>query len=264
VLETVIPLEQRDKALPAMRGTSDAVRTAARYALLRYRTFNDAGNNTCHALAASPKGENGRGLNLHVNVQVRTTDNVEYSTLVCKLQAPRSGDIPECIPGDGATVYPDLYKELSNIPALVAVGQDHCFDNDLRKVLENVLADHAYDLGWKGIRLVLSDEAKAYAIAVEKALRRSLDTGTLSISCIALDMSEANREALASELAQEFTAQFEALTERCSYTTPNVPVITKEYEALRSKLHSAEDLLGVEVPCIAAFIDCEQALMALA
>lgn len=259
-LSTMVDAETRDSAMPAARGTTDAVRTAASYALQRWQRFEHAGQ-TCKAIAKATKGAKKRGLDLHIHVQATGDTSVSYSALVARLTSKTASDTPFLYAEDGAAVFPAIVKALD--PHMLREhGQAHLYDNDLRKICDALLDPYAVSM-WPGVSLVLTDEGVTFAHALERVLAPCLRAGSLSVSLIALDMSHANREALARDLAREWTPQLANLAERCGYTAPNVPAITREYETLAAKISQAEALLGVDVPCLEAQLTVEAALMAL-
>lgn len=246
---------------PGVRGPSDAVRTAAAYALIPWRRFVHQGKQ-CEVLAKSPESTSTHGLNLHIHVCERTESKVGYSALVVRLSKTQTQSTPETIREESAHHFPDLVAVL-DAATLVQEGQRYLYDNDLRKLLSLVLQPVAFKL-WPGVSLVLQDHGVTLARDLERVLGACLASGSLSVSLIALDMSQANREALARELAEELTPHLEKLTDRCGYTAPNSAAIQRDYEALAEKISQAETLLGVPLPLLGTQMDTETAIMALA
>ena len=248
--------------LPAVRAKTDACRAAAAYTLLRYQRFYDQAGRLCKAIAKSPKNAKKKGMDIQIHVQACGDDTVEYSQLVARLYAPQASAVPELIREQAASDYAQLCADL-NIATLVEQGQSRLYDNDLRKIMDRLLEPYTVGL-WTGLSLVLDDTGMAYLARVQKLCNAELSAGTITLSTLALDMSHANRKALAQELAQEFDGQLQKIAERCSYTAPNVDAIMKAYELLSAKISQAETLLGLDIPISAAQLHVETAIMALA
>jgi hypothetical protein len=246
---------------PADRSKTDAVRAAAAYALLKYQRFHDRNGRLCKAIAKSPKSATKKGMDIQIHVQACSDDTVEYSQLVARLSAPTAQSTPELIREKAAEEFPDLCKDL-HVKALREQGQDNLYDNDIRKLLEGLLDPYTVSL-WKGLSLVLDETGLAYIHTLQWHCDAVLSAGKVSLSTLALDMSQANREALARELADEFATQLHKIAERCAYTAPNAKAIVTTYETLASKITQAETLLGVAIPCHDAQLAAETAIMAL-
>jgi hypothetical protein len=146
---------------------------------------------------------------------------------------------------------------------LVDHGQARLYDNDLRKICDRLLEPYTVGL-WTGLSLILDDTGLEYVKRLQRCLNRVLCAGTVTLSTLALDMSHANRQALAQELAQEFSGQLVKIVERCAYTAPNVDAIMKSYEVVAGKIAQAETLLGIAIPCQDSQLEVETALMSLA
>jgi len=248
--------------LPPMRAKTDACRAATSYTLLRYQRFYDQAGRLCKAIAKSPKNAKKKGLDIQIHIQACGDDTVEYSQLVARLYAPQASAVPELIREQAASEYAQLCADL-NIATLVEQGQERLYDNDLRRLCDRLLEPYTVGL-WTGLSLVLDDTGMAYLARVQKLCNAELSAGTITLSTLALDMSHANRKALARELAQEFDGQLSKLVERCSYTAPNVDAIMKAYELLSAKISQAEMLLGIAIPCQDSQLSAETALMSLA
>jgi len=248
--------------LPPMRAKTDACRAATSYTLLRYQRFYDQAGRLCKAIAKSPKNAKKKGMDIQIHVQACGDDTVEYSQLIARLYAPQASAVPELIREQAASDYAQLCADL-NIATLVEQGQERLYDNDLRRLCDRLLEPYTVGL-WTGLSLVLDDTGMAYLARVQKLCNAELSAGTITLSTLALDMSQANRQALARELAQEFDGQLSKLVERCSYTAPNVDAIMKAYELLSAKISQAEMLLGIAIPCQDSQLSAETALMSLA
>ena len=256
----VCTLEQASKNMPAERSKTDAVRSAASYALLSYRRFDHNGR-TCEVLAKSPKSDSTRGMVLQINVREIGDAKVKYSEEILTLSAPNAHTTPEMILTDTAHEFERLVAAL-NVERLIEQGQRTLYDNDVRKLIELLLDQYTVGL-WKGLSLVIDDTGLTYIKRLQRLLDTELDAGSVTLSTLALDMSQANRSALARELAQEFIPMLEHLTERAGYPAPSVKKILADYDALTAKLEQAEALLGCPIPCNDARMDLETALMAL-
>jgi len=229
--------------------------------LLSWRRFEHQGQD-CEVLAKSPKRKKAHGLNLHIHVRLCGEDSVDYSTLIARITSENSTKTPERIKAEGASQFPALLEAL-DAERLVSEGQFYLYDNDIRKMLDALLEPYTYSV-WPGVSLVCQEAGFALAAQLENVFSTALCNGSLSVSLIALEMSQANRQALARELTQELQTQLHKLTERCSYTAPNSKAITADYEALAEKISQAEHVLGVPLPLIEAQIQTESAIMALA
>lgn len=248
------------QAWPANRQPGDALRVAASDALRAFQDFTDSRGRRCKALAAKPLGA-GAGVHLHINVQARETNNVEYSTLVCKLDSdkPDASDKRLETTSDGREDYPDIIDALYP-PDLLRAGERYLYESDIRRLLQGLLEAVTVPLAlWPGIWLVRSDAAELCS-RLERAF--TLPRGAVRIRLIGLDTSGLTRTALAEELSEQFTGQAEKLTERLAYPAPNLPALERDYAALCDKLAQTEELLGCQVPCWEALEGFELALMA--
>lgn len=248
--------------LPAVRAKTDACRAAAAYTLLRYQRFYDQAGRLCKAIAKSPKNAKKKGMDIQIHVQACGDDTVEYSQLIARLYAPHASALPELIREQAASEYAHLCIDLE-IATLIEQGQERLYDNDLRKICDRLLEPYTVGL-WTGLSLVLDDTGLEYVQRVQKLCNAELSAGTVTLSTLALDMSHANRQALARELAQEFDGQLAKIIERCAYTAPNVDAIMQAYELLSAKISQAETLLGIAIPCQDSQLSAETAIMALA
>lgn len=248
------------QAWPANRQPGDALRVAASDALREFQDFTDARGRRCKVLAAKPVGA-GAGVHLHIHVQARQTDNVEYSTLVCKLDSdkPDASDKRLETTSDGREDYPDIIDALYP-PDLLRAGTIYLYESDLRRLLQGLLESVMVPLAlWPGIWLVRSDAAGLVS-RLERAF--ALPRGTVQLRLIGLDTSGLTRTALADELGEQFTSQADKLTERLSYPAPNLPALERDYAALCDKLAQTEELLGCAVPCWEVLERFELALLA--
>lgn len=244
--------------LPQPRSATDALRVAAADALRDFQNFTDSKGRQCKVLAARPAGA-GAGVHLHINVQARDTQNVEYSTLVCKLDASKPDASDKALEStyDGQRDYPDIIDALYP-PDLQRAGTRYLYESDLRKLLQGLLEPCTLPL-WPGLWLVLTDQAVALCSRLERACQ--LPRGTVQLRMLGLDTSQVTRHALASELADNFTAQCDKLAERLEFTAPNLPAIATDYAALCEKIMLAEGILGCEIPCMERLEVFEMALI---
>jgi len=215
----------------------------------------------CKAIAKSPKNAKQKGLDVQIHVQACGDNTVEYSQLIARLYAPQASAMPELIQESASTDYQQLCCDL-DISSLVSQGQARLYHNDMRKILERLLEPYCVGL-WTGISLVLDETGLDYVKLLQRCCDQAMSAGTVTLSTLALDMSHANRKALAQELADEFTIQLAKLVERCAYTAPNVDAIMKTYELLSAKIAQAETLLGIAIPLSDIQLEVETALMSL-
>lgn len=256
----VCSLETASKAMPAERSKTDAVRAAASYALLSYKRFEHNGR-TCEVLSKSPKSDSKRGMTLQINIREIGESKISYSEEILTLSAPDAHSTPEMLLSPIAVDFERLVAAL-NVDTLIDRGQSTLYDNDIRKIIELLLERYTVSL-WKGLSLVLDDDGLKYIKRLQRLCDSELTHGSVTLSTLALDMSQANRTALARELGEEFCALLAKLLERAGYPAPSVKAINAEYELLSAKIDQAELLLGCEIPCTHARIDLETALMAL-
>ena len=248
--------------VPAVRSKTDACRAAANYTLLRYQRFYDHQGRLCKAIAKSPKNAKKKGMDVQIHVQACGDETVEYTQLVAQLYAPMASAMPELQRKDAASEYEQLCADLY-VPELIEQGQARLYHGDIRKICERLL--DAYTVGvWTGLSLVLDDAGLAYIARVQRFWQYHLSAGTVTLSTLALDMSHANRQALARELAEDFTEQLSDIIERCTYTAPNVNKVMAAYETIACKIAQAATLLAIDIPCSDVQLQAETALMSLA
>jgi hypothetical protein len=254
---------QAQDVLPAVRSKTDAVRMAAQYVLLNYQRF-DHNARTCKILAKSPRNaKTKRGLDLQLNVQAIGDETVEYSEQILRVYAPNAQSTPEIILQPAASEFTRLVSAL-DIDTLIYNGQHTLYDNDMRRIIDILLEPYTSNL-WKGLSLVIDDTGLTYIERMQALCDTELGAGSITLSTLALDMSHANRVALARELAtEEYIPALKILSERCGYAGPNVKAIETAYDALLGKIDQANNVLGVDIPCKDAQIDLETALMSLA
>jgi hypothetical protein len=244
--------------LPPVRSASDAVRAAASYALHDWRKFTH-GEYVCRALAESPVGaEKRRGLHLQINVVMRHHTHVDYSRPVCTLRAQKASDTPVLEKQDAAKEFDVLVRALDP-STLVEHGQTTLYDGDIRRLIEACLAPCTIPF-WHGVLLVVDQDAADFARRVAEQMGAVVDHGDVRVSLIALEMHDANRQALAEELAEDLSMQFQKVIERCSYDAPNRPDIHRTYDAIVARMAQAEMLLDVGIPCLDALTACEDAI----
>ena len=90
-----------------------------------------------------------------------------------------------------------------------------------------------------------------------------LTTGSLTVRTLSLEQSEANRTMLAEELAGEYVRKFDKLAVRLALPKPKTEEIERAYMQLTEQIRQSEQLLGVQIPCLAEQIAFECALAAV-
>jgi hypothetical protein len=239
--------------LPSLRCPSDALRVATTYVLRDWSSWKGEDGTVYKALAASPTGQ--RGLVLDINVQIRKPDGVQYSETVCRVEA-LDGKDPQCVRSQtNSSLFTDLFHAL-DIDTLLRLGTAHLFDQDLRRLCSDLLSAEA-DTLWPGVWLCLRDTPAMQAIA---ELGTLVCQGSVTLQTLTLEQSDANRQLLADELAQEYIAQLGKLSKRLDYPTPNLETIERDYLVLCEKIRSAEALLGLPIACLSEQVTFEQAL----
>ena len=245
------------------RGPTDALRMALGVALRPFtREFQNTAGEWSKILAVRTRGV--KGMDLRIHAQLRSKDNVEYQGTLGSIFGgwPAGAPFQRTWSEGTATLYPDLVRALGDLDGLVAMGQSVLFESDLRELCQGVLEQACMPL-WRGVFVLLSDEAVARATGLQTCLEH-LDNGTASLARLSIDNTPANRQALARELAEGFIEQLESLTARAGHTAPYLVRLQAEYAALAERIALAETLLGVEIPCLDAQADTEMALAAAA
>jgi len=210
------------------------------------------------AIAAAPTEQ--KGLMLDINVQIRKADGVQYSETICTMSAEDDGHPlrftgkPDCAVYK-TTAFRPLYDALEPW-ALKDLGTAHLFDTDLRNIAEGLL-EGSVDKLWKGVWLCLGDTAAFEEIATLGTL---VCAGSVTLSMLTLDQSEANRLMLADELAKEYLSKLERLTKRLALPKPNLEAIERDYMEVCVRIRNAEEMLGVKVPCLAEQVTFEETL----
>ena len=246
--------------LPSSRSRTDNVRHGLREVMRQWAKFEQDGAE-CMALAESTKS--GKGLDMRINVKHRSTGTVRYTSSPI---ASISGDNGESdftvqLTVEGRQQFPKLCYALNRVDNMERFGESHYFESDLRRLCEQLLEGACLPL-WSGLRLILTEDGRTRVRLIQELLG-VLDAGYVRLSMLSLDNTPANREALARELGEGFTAQLETLLERCGYEPPNVPAITKEYGVLQARLALAEEVLGIEIPCFEVQAQLEMKLDSL-
>jgi len=232
-----------EKALP-VRNATDNVRVALASKARAWQRFDNHGQE-CKAVVDSTKGA--KGLDLRVHVRCKDTASVEYSGLVLSLTGGAGEPISAISTELGRRQYPDLVADLGNIPGLEAYGQQHFFDNDLRRLSQDLLGKATMAL-WPGVTLVLDSSARASVEAL-RVLLEPVCSGTVTCRLLSLDNTPANRQLLAEELAEKFQEELTALAELLTIPDPNLKRTRKLYLALEARVQQAEAALELEVPC---------------
>ena len=249
--------EQAEDLFPAVRSRGDALRWGLTQALRAWQRFEHSGDQ-CRAIAATAKTD-GRGLAIDIHVQ-RIGQDVDYSRKVCRLTVSRSGEA-SLDKGPDFWSYRTLTDALD--PAeLIDYGQSNLFDSDLRRILDTLLDGQVLRL-WPGIFVALG-RAQVSAVEQAQALFHAPDAGTIRFSLLSLENSQANREALADELAQEFERAYSEIETRAEGPGPNTERLTDELMALDARRSQAERILDVTIPCDDAQTSAELSVMALA
>lgn len=242
----------RDALMPKDRTTADAMRVAISYVLRDWSSWKGTDGTVYRAIAAAPTEH--KGLYLNINVQVRKPDGVQYSETICTLSGDE-GDSPHRTSIGGGHAFQQLYDALEPW-GLKDLGSAHLFDSDLRNIAEGLL-EGSVDKLWKGVWLCLGEAA---ALEDVVTLGTLVSAGSVTLSTLTLDQSEANRLMLAEELAREYLAKLERFTKRLALPKPNLEAIEKEYMEVCERIKQAEQMLGVKIPCLGEQIVFEEAL----
>jgi len=238
--------------MPKERGTPDAMRVAIAYVLRDWSSGKGEDGTVYRAIAAAPTEQ--KGLMLSINVQVRKPDGVQYSETVCTLSGDE-GDSPQRTGHYPLPEFRALYEDLEPWK-LKDLGTNCLFDTDLRNIAEGLL-EGSVDKLWKGVWLCLG---KAPALEDVTTLGTLVSTGSVTISTLTLDQSEANRLMLAEELAKEYVAKLERLTKRLALPKPNLEAIERDYMEVCIRIRNGEEMLGVKIPCLSEQVTFEEAL----
>lgn len=241
----------KEVLMPKDRTTADAMRVAISYVLRDWSSWKGNDGTVYRAIAAAPTEQ--KGLMLNVNVQVRKPDGVQYSETICTLSS-NDHDEPHRMSG-AFHGFNELYCALEPW-ALKDLGSAHLFHNDLRNIAEDLL-EGSVDKLWKGVWLCLGQAAALEDVATLGTL---VSAGSVTLSTLTLDQSEANRLMLAEELAKEYTGKLERFTKRLALPKPNLEAIEKEYMEVCVRIKNAEEMLGVKIPCLAEQVVFEEAL----
>lgn len=251
-------VEEFDGCLRDSRPPADNIRLALAYRLRDWQRFEHYGE-TCRAIATPTKGV--KGLDVWVHVQTRKAESVEYSQEpVLQITGNGMSQPVTLAVSQSGYQYNDLVRAIGSSDSLQAFGAQHFFESDLRGLCKGLLEAACVPL-WPGVLLVLTPEARERIDVLERLLS-TLDVGTVTLSCLSLDNTPANREALARELAEGFTEQLEKLQERLTFTAPNYAALQTEYDALSTKIALTESVLGVEMDCLDAQVAVELGLSA--
>jgi len=242
----------KEGLMPKDRTTADAMRVAIAYVLRDWQTWKGADGTAYKAIAAAPTEQ--KGLMLDINVQVRKPDGVQYSETVCRLSSDTE-DVPHRIGLTPTYAFEQLYRALEPW-ALKDLGTAHLFDADLRNIAEDLL-EGSVDKLWKGVWLSLGEAAALEEVATLGTL---VCAGSVTLSTLTLDQSEANRLMLADELAKEYVSKLERLTKRLALAKPNLEAIERDYMEVCTRIRNAEELLSVKVPCLVQQIEFEEVL----
>lgn len=250
-------VEQIAATLPRRKETAH-VRCALAYKLQRWQRFDRSGDR-CKALATPILGS--KGLDIRIRVQRRGVDDVTYSDLVLSYSGGAGEPIVCESTPEGQRLYPDLVADLGDVATLQAFGAAHLFDNDLRRLAQDLLAPYALAL-WPGVLLANSDTQEA--ITALETLFADVQGGSVIFRLLSLDNTPANREALACELGSKLQETADEILEALSFTDPNLKRCKKLYAELLARVEQAESLLGVDVPGIwETLADIEMQLEAL-
>jgi len=243
----------KDALMPKERSTPDAMRVAISYVLRDWSSWRGDDGTVYRAIAAAPTEQ--KGLMLNINVQVRKPDGVQYSETVCTLSGDE-GDGPHRVGHYPLPEFRALYEDLEPWK-LKDLGTAHLFDTDLRNIAEGLL-EGSVDKLWKGVWLCLTD---APALEDVATLGTLVSVGSVTLSTLTLDQSEANRLMLAEELAKEYLGKLERLTKRLALPKPNLEAIERDYIVVCTRIRQAEEMLGVKIPCLSEQITFEEALV---
>ena len=243
-----------EKAIP-VRNQTDSIRVALAHKARAWAKFEQDGQE-CKAVVDATKGA--KGLDLRIHVRRKDAQQVSYSDLVLSITGGAGEPVRADVTPIGQTQYPDLVADLGNLEALQAFGEAHLFDNDLRRLAQDLLARVTMPL-WPGVALVL-DPAAQSAISALQALYAHLTQGAVVCRLLSLDNTPANKIALAEELAERLTTEGAEILEMLGYPDPNQKRIQKLYDALVERVRNAEALLEVEIPCWDVLADIEMGL----
>jgi len=243
---------EKEALLPKERGTPDAMRVAIAYVLRDWSSWKGDDGTVYRAIAAAPTEQ--KGLMLNINVQVRKPDGVQYSETVCTLSGDE-GDAPQRTGHYPLPEFRALYEDLEPWK-LKDLGTNCLFDHDLRNIAEDLL-EGSVDKLWKGVWLCLGN---APALEEVATLGTLVSSGSVTLSTLTLDQSEANRLMLADELAKEYLGKLERLTKRLALPRPNLEAIERDYMAICVRIRQAEEMLGVKIPCLNEQIAFEEVL----
>lgn len=245
------------KAIP-QRNQTDVVRVALAWQARKWARFTHEGQE-CKAMVDHTKG--GKGLDVRIHVRRKDAQNVSYSDLVISIHGGIGEPIVATATETGTIRYPGLVADLGNIAALRAFGEQHLFDNDVRRLVQGLLERRVVAL-WQGVSLVLQ-ESTHVAIRACEVLLRGCAAGEVTCTLLSLDKTPANRQALARELGERYETEAADLQEALAYTDPNLKRCRKLYDDLVSRVQSAEALLEVEIPCWEVLCDVEMTLTSL-
>ena len=251
-VENWLRSQGKEALYPKPRTTADAMRVAIAYVLRDWSSWRGDDGTVYKAIAAAPTQQ--KGLILDINVQVRKPDGVQYSETVCRLSSD-SDDLPHRIGTLPTYQFEPLYRALEPW-MLKDLGTAHLFDADLRNIAEGLL-EGSVDKLWKGVWLCLGEAAAVEEVA---ALGTLVCAGSITLSTLTLDQSEANRLMLADELAKEYLGKLERLTKRLALAKPNLEAIERDYMEVCARIRNAEEMLGVPIPCLQQQVEFEEAL----
>jgi hypothetical protein len=241
-------------ALPT-RNQTDNIRVALAYKARTWQRF-ESDDQECKAMVDSTKGA--KGLDLRIHVRRKDVNHVSYSDEIATIKGGAGDPVTATVTATGSSQYPELVADLCNVPELQAFGEQHYFDNDLRRLAQELLAKVTMPL-WPGVALVLDPKARVALDALQALIAGVVD-GEVVCRLLSLDNTPANREALAHELGERMSAEAEEILEVLGFTDPNRKRCAKLYEALVTRVKSAEDLLDVEIPCWDVLAAVEMAL----
>mgnify|MGYP003575195287 FL=1 len=240
--------------MPGKRNARDALRKAISYRLRPVSTVLIDGVEY-RIIAAEAKDNKAFVIDFHAQQRGKRVDYVAIGSLI---YSERNGVTWEFgagvhkFPMFPGSIIPQANKEV------LTFGQVTLFDSDLRRIMDGYLEAKILKL-WPGVYVALQ-AAERQAVLEAKALMTGLDEGDVTLSLLNLEDTKANREALASELAQEFIRAFEDLEARAGKPGPNVEGLQAELESLAHRKLTAEALLGVEIPCSEPFCNAELAV----
>ncbi len=241
-------------ALPT-RNPTDNIRVALAYKARAWQRFDQDGQE-CKAIVDSTKGA--KGLDLRIHVRRKDANHVSYSDEIATIKGGAGDPITATVTATGSAQYPDLVADLCNVAGLQEFGDQHFFDNDLRRLAQELLAKVTMPL-WPGVALVLDPKATGALAALQQLISGVID-GEVVCRLLSLDNTPANREALAQELGERMSAEADEILEALGFPDPNRKRCQKLYEALVTRVKSAEELLDVEIPCWDVLAAVEMAL----